>query len=99
MSKYGRAHIVIRNTYFMFHDSPGSTTEDNNIAVDNCAIKNVATEVLTRRMRILLACIRFYSCRTCVEGNNVGLARQKEGALNSEKHHKSTSWDREPYYV
>ena len=33
MSKHGRAHIVIRNTYFMFYDSSGSTKEENNIAV------------------------------------------------------------------
>jgi hypothetical protein len=38
MSKYGRAHIVIRNTHFMFYDSSGSTKEENNSdAVDNCA--------------------------------------------------------------
>ena len=33
MSKYSGAHIVIRNTYFMFYDSSGSTKEENNIAV------------------------------------------------------------------
>ena len=34
-----------------------------------------ATGVLRRRTRILLARMRFYSCRICVERDNVGLYR------------------------
>ena len=62
----------------MFYNSSGSTKEENNIAV---AIKNVATEVLRRRIRILLARMRFYSCRICVERDNVGVYRGIREAL------------------
>ena len=44
MSKCGRAHIVIKST---FYDSPGSTKEENNTGVDNCVIKNVDTQADT----------------------------------------------------